>query len=182
MNITVRGFDRRLSPAAIPSNFRALKVLREAFAESEKILRGFSPDAVLGTGGYVCYPVLAKAAEMGIPTFIHESNAIPGLATKMLAGKVDKILTAFDSVPALRRYETNHPRRNPRARRLPTDKHDARLKLGIDGGPSSFLLGLTRAEYMNEMMLDFIEINARSRLFNHIHATGGDAGAQGVQG
>jgi len=177
VNITVRGFDRRLTPAMVMSNIRALKALREALAESEKILRGFSPDVVLGTGGYVCYPVLAKAAEMGIPTFIHESNAIPGLATKMLAGKVDKILTAFDSIPALRRYahKTVHVGTPVRGDFGRITKHDARLKLGIDGRPLvvSFW-GSLGAEHMNEMMLDFIEINARSRLFNHIHATGGD--------
>jgi len=176
VNITVRGFARRLAPAMVMSNIRALKALREALAESEKILRGFSPDVVLGTGGYVCYPVLAKAAEMGIPTFIHESNAIPGLATKMLAGKVDKILTAFDSIPALRRYahKTVHVGTPVRGDFGRITKHDARLKLGIDGRPLvvSFW-GSLGAEHMNEMMLDFIEINARSRLFNHIHATGG---------
>jgi UDP-N-acetylglucosamine--N-acetylmuramyl-(pentapeptide) pyrophosphoryl-undecaprenol N-acetylglucosamine transferase len=175
-NIAVRGFDRRLSPAMVAGNLRALKALRQAFSESEKILQSFAPDVVVGTGGYVCYPVLAKAADMGIPTFIHESNAVLGLATKMLAGKVDNILVAFESIPALRRYAdktvyVGTPVRGDFGR---LTKHDARLKLGIDGRPLvvSFW-GSLGAEHMNEMILDFIEMNARSRLFNHIHATGG---------
>lgn len=184
VNITVRGFDRRLSPAMIAGNIRALNTLRSALRESEQILRAFAPDAVVGTGGYVCYPVLSKAADLGIPTFIHESNAVPGLTTRLLAGKVDKILLAFEDTPELRRYAhktvyVGTPVRGDFGR---YPKHEARLKLGIDGRPLVVTFwGSLGAERMNEMMVDFIEMNLRSRLFNHIHATGGGpAGRQAL--
>jgi len=61
-----------------------------------RLLQEFRPDAVIGTGGYVCYPVLSQAHKLGIATFVHESNAVPGLTTKMLAKKVDKVMLGFE--------------------------------------------------------------------------------------
>ena len=55
-------------------------------------MRDFKPDAVIGTGGYVCFPVLKAASDLKIPTAVHESNAVPGLTTKMLAKKMDRIM------------------------------------------------------------------------------------------
>ena len=52
--------------------------------KAKKIIRRFRPDVVLGTGGYVCYPVLRAASARGIPTLLHEANASPGLTTRML--------------------------------------------------------------------------------------------------
>ena len=51
---------------------------------------------MIGTGGYVCYPVLMAASRLGIPTLVHESNAMPGLTTKLLAGHVDRIMVGFE--------------------------------------------------------------------------------------
>jgi UDP-N-acetylglucosamine--N-acetylmuramyl-(pentapeptide) pyrophosphoryl-undecaprenol N-acetylglucosamine transferase len=72
---------------------------------------------------------------MKIPTLIHESNAVPGLTTKLLSGRVDKILVAFPDVARLYKYPakvifTGTP---IRAGFLPQNKNDARLLLGIDG-------------------------------------------------
>ena len=53
--------------------------------EAKRIIRQFKPDAVIGTGGYICFPVLEAAHELHILTFVHESNAVPGLTTKLLA-------------------------------------------------------------------------------------------------
>lgn len=60
-----------------------------------KIIEEFQPDVVVGTGGYVCYPVLHEAAKLGIPTVVHESNAEPGLTTRQLEKCVDKIMVGF---------------------------------------------------------------------------------------
>lgn len=49
---------------------------------SKKLLREFNPDVVIGTGGYVCGPVVYAAAKLGIPSIIHEQNAIPGLTNR----------------------------------------------------------------------------------------------------
>lgn len=175
-NISINGIERGLSLSKIIRNFKTIKNLTTAAAQSADIINRFKPNAVIGTGGYVCYPVLKKAAAMKIPTFIHESNAVPGLTTKLLSTKVDKILVAFPDASRLYKYPakvvfTGTP---IRAGFLPQNKNDARFLLGIDGRPLvvSFW-GSLGAGKMNEIIADFMALDIESRLFNHIHATGG---------
>ena len=76
-----------------------LKTLK-GFGEAKKIIREFKPDIVIGTGGYICGAVITEASKMNIPTLLHESNAFPGKAVKMLAKKTDTILVAFEEAKA----------------------------------------------------------------------------------
>ncbi|MFW9604696.1 MAG: undecaprenyldiphospho-muramoylpentapeptide beta-N-acetylglucosaminyltransferase [Trichlorobacter sp.] len=55
------------------------------YAESRKILKAYAPDLVVGVGGYASLPVVLAARGLDIPRFIHEQNAIPGKANKLLA-------------------------------------------------------------------------------------------------
>jgi UDP-N-acetylglucosamine--N-acetylmuramyl-(pentapeptide) pyrophosphoryl-undecaprenol N-acetylglucosamine transferase len=87
----VRGLSRSLSP----KNLTALYLALRARGTAKKILSEFRPDAVIGTGGYVCYPILREAARCGIPCAIHESNACPGLSARMLAPHMDAIWLNF---------------------------------------------------------------------------------------
>lgn len=91
--IDVQGLKRSLSISNIKAAYKAIRSVHEA----EKILREFMPNAVIGTGGYVCYPVIKAAAKMGIYTALHESNSVPGLAVKMLKKEVDRIFVSFQS-------------------------------------------------------------------------------------
>ena len=91
--IRVQGLKRSLSPA----NIRVLTMAFAARRECKKIIRDFVPDVVIGTGGYVCWPVISAAASMRIPTVLHESNAEPGFAVKMLRNCTDLILVNFES-------------------------------------------------------------------------------------
>lgn len=50
----------------------------------------------MGTGGYASYPALREGIRLKVPTAIHESNAVPGLATKLVADKVDRIMVSFE--------------------------------------------------------------------------------------
>ena len=70
--------------------------LPAAVANSKKIIKKFKPDVVVGTGGYVCGPVLYAAARLKIPTLVHESNAFPGITTKILSRYVDKVAIGID--------------------------------------------------------------------------------------
>ena len=65
--------------------------------KAKKLLRDFKPDIVLGTGGYLSWPLLKAAHSLGIASAIHESNAIPGKAVLMLADKVNRIYLNFTS-------------------------------------------------------------------------------------
>lgn len=64
--------------------------------EVKKIIDEFKPDLVLGTGGYICGPVISSAISKKIPTVLHESNAYPGKAVKMFAKEVDLVLAGFE--------------------------------------------------------------------------------------
>lgn len=73
---------------------RLLKTLK-GFGEAKRIIKEFNPDVVIGTGGYICGAVITEANKLGIPTLLHESNAFPGKAVKMLAKRTDCILVGF---------------------------------------------------------------------------------------
>lgn len=64
--------------------------------KSKSYLKEFKPDAVIGTGGYVCGPVVYAAAKMGIPTIIHEQNSLPGITNKFLSKYVNKVAICFE--------------------------------------------------------------------------------------
>jgi len=96
-HVDVMGFRRKLTAENLKVAYLALKSVGEA----KKILKEFRPDVVVGTGGYVSWPVLRAASKMGIPTLIHEQNAVPGLTTRKLSKTVDVVCTSFAESEAL---------------------------------------------------------------------------------
>ncbi|REK76248.1 undecaprenyldiphospho-muramoylpentapeptide beta-N-acetylglucosaminyltransferase [Paenibacillus paeoniae] len=89
--IEITGFRRKLSFENVKTVIRFLKGAQR----SKSLLREFKPDVVIGTGGYVCGPVVYAAAKLGIPTFIHEQNAIPGLTNQFLSRYADHVGVSF---------------------------------------------------------------------------------------
>lgn len=90
--ITVSGIHRK----QIWKNVKTVMDLMKGDREARTILKEFQPDVVIGTGGYVCGPVVRAAHKMGIPTYIHEQNAFPGVTNKMLEKHVDKVFVSFE--------------------------------------------------------------------------------------
>jgi len=86
------GLKKEISLSALKNNVRTLR----GFSQAKKIVKDFKPDIVIGTGGYICGGVISSAHSLGIPTVIHESNAFPGKATKLLSKKLDRILVGFN--------------------------------------------------------------------------------------
>lgn len=179
-NITITGFARGVRPSDIKHNITTLKNLSVSQKECRALLEAFRPDVAVGTGGYVCYPVLSVAAKMGIPTLIHESNAVPGLTTKMLSGTVDRVLAAFPSVKDSckkpdRVILTGTPIREDFFRYT---REEAKRRLGIAGKPLAVSFwGSLGADNMNSKMAEFIRLNCRSGAMCQLHATGnGEAG------
>jgi UDP-N-acetylglucosamine--N-acetylmuramyl-(pentapeptide) pyrophosphoryl-undecaprenol N-acetylglucosamine transferase len=89
--IWISGFHRgvRMDNVLFP-----IKVV-VSLVQSFFLIRRFQPDIVIGTGGYVCGPVLYVASLRGIPTVVHESNSFPGVTTRMLSTRATRIFTAF---------------------------------------------------------------------------------------
>ncbi len=94
--VPVRGFQRSLSL----KNLTFLPRLLKSVCRSKKILKRFSPDVVVGTGGFVSGPVLYAATKKGIPSLIQEQNSYPGVTNKLLAKKVNKICVAYEEAKA----------------------------------------------------------------------------------
>jgi UDP-N-acetylglucosamine--N-acetylmuramyl-(pentapeptide) pyrophosphoryl-undecaprenol N-acetylglucosamine transferase len=110
--ITVEGLNKKISLKTFSSLQKAFKGLFQA----NKIINEFKPDIVIGTGGYVCGPVVLSAALKGIPTVIHEQNAFPGMTNKILSKFVSKIAITFKEAekyfPKNKVAHTGNPIRN----------------------------------------------------------------------
>ena len=89
--IDAYGLSKKLSLENIKKLYKTFK----GYGEAKKIIKEFKPDVVIGTGGYICGATILAAHNLGIPTMLHESNAFPGKAVKMLAKKTDTILVSF---------------------------------------------------------------------------------------
>ena len=172
MTYIVRGHDLH----AIAQNLETLRNVARSTREAKALLRDFAPDAVIGTGGYICYPVLMAAHKLGIPTLVHESNAVPGLTTKLLADKVDRVMLGFEeSRQYYRRPErvvvTGTPVRGEFDR---VTRQSARESLGL--GPEDRLVlsvwGSLGAEHMNEIMAELMERLDGAQGLRLIHAAG----------
>lgn len=121
--VKVEGFKRSLSL----ENLKTIQLFLQGIFKAKKIVKEFNPDVVIGTGGYVCGPVVFAAARLGIPTIIHEQNSIAGVTNKFLARYVDKIATCFEEAKTeFGKYSskvvyTGNPRAQEVAGILPSD-------------------------------------------------------------
>ena len=174
--LKITNISREHSLSGIVHNLDTLKNVAVSLHEAKKLIREFAPDAVIGTGGYVCYPVLTAAHELQIPTFVHESNAVPGLTTKMLAEHVDRVLVGFEDS---RRYY-KHPDRvevtgTPVRGEFGCEtKEQAKAELGIPAGEKLVVSvwGSLGAGHMNEVMTELIPMLDGKQGFRLLHAAG----------
>ncbi len=173
-HVDVRGLSRSLSLA----NIRAFWLAATSPYKAKKLIKKFRPDIVIGTGGYVCWPVVKAASMMGVPCVLHESNAIAGVAVKMLQDKVDKIYLNFEATGrTLKAKDKLMKVGNP----IPSgftriSKEEARKKLGIEGKYSKMILsygGSLGAEKVNDAMLALMKsYSSKHPDVLHVHATG----------
>lgn len=142
-----------------------------------KIIKDFKPDIVIGTGGYACWPIMAAAARMGIPTAVHESNAFPGLAVRRLQTRVDRVWVNFESTRELlkERAHVVHVGNPLRAGFGEITREEARRRLGIDADKQVILSfgGSLGAEGVTNAVLDVMkETVAGNPEVLHVHAAG----------
>lgn len=169
------GIRRSLSPKNIKALWLALT--SPYSKQTNRILDGFQPDIVIGTGGYACWPIMAAAARRGIPTAVHESNALPGLAVRQLQGRVDRIWINFSKTAELLRkkektVQVGNPLRNGFGG---LSKAEARKRLGISEDRFFILSfgGSLGAEEVNRAIVEMMQgFSARHPEILHVHATG----------
>ena len=169
------GLSRKLNLAGIKKNLYAVKCVLDAVRSCKKIYREFKPDAVIGTGGYASFPALYAAQSLGIPTCVHEANALPGVTTRLAASKADRVLVAFEE--SVRHYKdpasvevVGMP---VRREFIYTTKEQAREELGLTGPVIVSAFGSLGAKVMNETVADMMPMEQKDGFpFHHIHATG----------
>lgn len=174
--VRISGFQRSLAPKMIAANVRAVGRVVSSRRLARRYIKEFQPDVAVGTGGYVCYPVLAAAASMGIPTAVHESNAVPGLTTRLLEKTVDQIMVGLaESRSFYKKPDKVEITGTPvRVDFRGLSRSQARRELGLDPDQPVVLavFGSLGADYMNNAMRGFIRRMGSGDGFRLIYATG----------
>lgn len=173
--IEIMGFQRQLNWFNIKYNLKAIRCLALSTGRSKRLICGFSPDIIVGTGGYVSGPILREGAKLGIKTVTHESNAFPGVTTKLLARTADKVLLCVPEskryLPAGREYiVTGNP---VREQIIYANREKARARLGV--GDRICVLsfgGSLGARRINEAIAGLMAWEQSQGGIYHIHATG----------
>lgn len=170
------GLSRSLNFQGIKKNCKVVWQLISSVSRCKKIIREFGADVVVGTGGYASFPALMAAGLMKVPACVHESNAVPGVTTRMAERWVDKILICFQqSAQYYKQKEKIQVVGMPvRSEFIFNDKRACREKLGLDSRPvilSTF--GSQGAKAMNEMTAELMRLEKEAGYpYQHIHAVG----------
>lgn len=130
--------------------------------EARRVIRKFKPDVVVGTGGYVCFPVIIAARMYGAAAFLHEQNAYPGLANRSLEKYVERIFLGFKDAekyfkePSKTVYAGNPVRKSF----FTLDRKQARKKLGF--AEDDFIVfsfgGSLGAEKINDVAFELMQV------------------------
>jgi len=170
------GLSRSLSLKGIRQNVKVMCQLVSSVNRCKKLIREFDAEVVVGTGGYASFPALMAAALMKVPSCVHESNAVPGVTTKLAARWADKVLICF---PQSAQYFGNQSKvcvvgMPVRSEFIYSDPKTCKAQLGLDERPvilSAF--GSQGAKAMNEMTAELMRLEKNAGYpFQHIHATG----------
>jgi len=132
------GMPRLFSPAM----FTFCQRFYASLAACRRIYAEFQPDAVLGMGGFTSTPPILAGKLRRVPTFLHESNAIPGKANRLNACMVDVVLLGFEECkqhfPRVRCEVTGTPIRRSLAWRIP--REEALARFGLQPGCTTVLV------------------------------------------
>lgn len=171
--INIQGIKRSVSL----DNIKRLKLAIDARKTSEQIIKDFKPDVILGTGGYVCWPIISSGRKMNIPTAIHESNISPGLTTRLLANKCSLVLLGNDECKKhLSKRAKILTVGNPVSESFRAGSRiEARRSLGIKDDEIFILSfgGSIGADKLNNVVIEVMKKHsAKNPKIKHIHATG----------
>nr|MDU2066654.1 undecaprenyldiphospho-muramoylpentapeptide beta-N-acetylglucosaminyltransferase [Sporomusaceae bacterium] len=170
--IEVAGFERRLS---LHNLTVAAKAMYSVVAAA-KLIRRFGADMIIGTGGYVCGPVLLAGALLQKPTLIQEQNVVGGVTNKILSRFVDRVAVGYEEAAA----SFNHSSKvfvtgNPiRPNVLTADREAAYRSLGLDPQKKTILVsgGSRGARTINLAVLALHEALQHDKDKQILHVTG----------
>ena len=169
------GILRGVSFKALRHNVKTVRLLLKSMKAADRIIDDFQPDVIIGTGGFACFPPLLRGAKRGIPTLIHESNAIPGRTNRLLSRYVDRVLLGIrDSESGFKDKSKLEFTGNPlREGMIFTEKEDAKRDLRISGQLVYSAFGSLGAREMNHLTAQLFAVEEREGAqYRHIHSTG----------
>ena len=174
--VHIRGMAR---PYWSPSNIKLPYLMVKSRKEAAALISEFKPDLIVGTGGFACWPLCSMGRKMGIPTALHESNALPGKAILKLRNSVDLILVNFeDTVRRLGEKGKHSPTLrvgNPIMPGFATaSREEARRLLGLSETDKYVLSfgGSLGAEYVNDAVVSLAAELTKDPTVKLIHAAG----------
>lgn len=172
--IEVRGLERRLSWQNVRTLFNTIG----SVWNSSQIIKEFKPDVVIGTGGYVCGPVLLAASLLKIPSMIQEQNVIPGITNKILSRFVDRIAIGYEEAQRyFKEYKpgqivfTGNPIR-PEVMSATREEGQAALALNPDRVTLLVVGGSRGARSINNAMLGVYKHFNGNKRIQILHVTG----------
>lgn len=170
--IEVAGFKRSLSFDTLRSAGKLFTGLCDAY----KIIKEQRPDLVIGTGGYVCGPIVLLAALHNIPCCIQEQNAMPGVTNKILARYVRKVFLGYKEAGKYfsGKAELVYTGNPIRSEILEHTRQEAVKELGLDPEKKTILVsgGSRGARSINQAMLEAeLALSGRHEV-QVLHATG----------
>ena len=139
------------------------------------IISEFSPDVVVGTGGYVSAPAVIAAKLLNIPVLIQEQNAVAGKTTKLVSKFADTVCVAFDDRDLLSCREKTVVTGNPvRSSFRNLNKFKCKEELGLDSHKPFIMCmgGSLGAKVFNKHICDFIIKTHKNDDFNILVITG----------
>ncbi len=176
--LTISNFQRKINLKNIKHNIISVKNVFASARDARQYIREFDADVIVGMGGYASYPAMKQGAKMGIPTLVHEANAVPGLTTKMVAEHVDKIMVAYEESGKYYKHQDRVVKVGMPVQPefVRADKEAMKEKLGLSGKTLVVSCwGSLGARDMNRQMIEFMQLEAEEKPFHHIHATGAGA-------
>ncbi|HSW36224.1 MAG TPA: undecaprenyldiphospho-muramoylpentapeptide beta-N-acetylglucosaminyltransferase [Candidatus Limnocylindrales bacterium] len=171
--IPARGFQRNSKQLslAIKDNWGGLE-------RSRRIISDFKPDIVLGTGGYVAFPLVMAAIIKHCPVVIHEQNALPGLTNRWLAPLVNRVcLSFFETRKKLSRLSRIQFTGNPRASEVHSvGRAEGCRYFGLAPEQKNILIygGSRGSLKINQVVTEYLKANLVPEGVNLIYVTGDD--------
>lgn len=155
--VSAKWLDRRNLLKLFDTGFSTIRGIRQAY----RIMKKFRPDVVIGTGGFVCVPVMYAGHQYGARCYLHEQNAYPGVANRTLEKFADKVFLGFPEAGHYFKQPEKHVNAgNPvRQQFYDVDRRAAREKLSIPR--EDFVVfsfgGSQGAEMINDVAFDLLE-------------------------
>jgi UDP-N-acetylglucosamine--N-acetylmuramyl-(pentapeptide) pyrophosphoryl-undecaprenol N-acetylglucosamine transferase len=180
VGLHIAGYNR----SSFIKNISLPAKLVASFLQVRKILKSFRPDAVIGVGGYSSFPVLRSAQSMKIPTFIHESNSLPGKSNIMLAKRATEIFVPSEGMekyfPGEKIKITGNPVRKVFLRKIP--REEALKFFGLQPEMKTVFVmgGSLGAKSINETIQENIDLFKKNKL-QLIWQTGKNFAAQAAK-